>query len=243
MPSGTSPGRGHGPLYPKLKASFRICWPGPLPAAPAPAGNSLIEGGMLNTPQRVKFAVTLNSNHAVATSARRSSTTAVAIHCPRQFQEGFSQDGNAISTALGHYTIPLRSIDRDAGRGAAAQRFQISFQGFAELMARTRQAWARAHPLCLSWLATAFRSEELARRKPARPSLWNIVELSTQLREGQITRPKQSCANPEGTYTRRIRRTEGSRTQRVRDLDGLLLLYTPDVLVVSTGQAIGFHNA
>jgi hypothetical protein len=105
---------------------------------------------MLNTPQRVKFAVTLNSNHAVATSARRSSTTAVAIHCPRQFQEGFSQDGNAISTALGHYTIPLRSIDRDAGRGAAAQRFQISFQGFAELMARERDRPGRELILCVS---------------------------------------------------------------------------------------------
>ena len=72
-----------------------------------------------------------------ADGGRLSYPTAVAILTDKglQFQEDFSQDGNAISTALGHYTIPLQAWTENADRGATAQRFRISFQEFAELVA------------------------------------------------------------------------------------------------------------
>ena len=56
---------------------------------------------------------------------RHPTAVAILIDNGLQFQEDFSQDGNAIRTALDHYKIPLRSIGRDADRGGAAERFQI----------------------------------------------------------------------------------------------------------------------
>ena len=116
--------------------------------------------------------------------------TAVAMLTDKglQFQENFSQDGNAIRTALGQYKIPLRSIGRDADRGGAAQRFQISFQGFAELLARERDRLGRKLILFVSpgWppLVGLENTRDLTLREQV---FGNIVEISTQLREGQIT--------------------------------------------------------
>ena len=125
-----------------------------------------------------------------ANGGRLSYPTAVAILTDNglQFQGDFSQDGNAISTALGHYTIPLRSIDRDADRGAAAQRFQISFQGFAELLARVRERPGRKFILCVSPGWPPLFGVKNTRDASLREHVFgNIVEISTQLREGQIT--------------------------------------------------------
>ena len=67
----------------------------------------------------------------------------------------------------------------------------VSGFGFKNLQsswrANTTGRGAKLARLCLSWLATALRSEGLPRRQPGRAGLGNIVELSTQLREGQIT--------------------------------------------------------
>ena len=125
-----------------------------------------------------------------ADGGRLSYPTAVAILTDKglQFQEDFSQDGNAISTALGHYTIPLRSMDRDADRGATAQRFRISFQEFAELVAREHDRPGRKLILCVSpgW-PPLFGLKNLRDVSLREQVFGNIVELSTQLREGQIT--------------------------------------------------------
>jgi len=119
-----------------------------------------------------------------ADGGRLSYPTAVAILSDKglQFQEDFSQDGNAISTALGRYTIPLRTM------GAAAQSFRISFQEFAELVAREHDRPGRKLILCVSpgW-PPLFGLKNLRDARLREQVFGNIVELSTQLREGQIT--------------------------------------------------------
>jgi VWFA-related protein len=125
-----------------------------------------------------------------ADGGRLGHRTAIAILTDKglQFQEDFSQDGNAIGTALDHYKIPLRSIDRDTDRGGAADRVQISFQGFAELLARERARPGRKLILYVSpgW-PRLFGLENLPDASLQEQVFGNIVEISTQLREGQIT--------------------------------------------------------
>jgi VWFA-related protein len=116
--------------------------------------------------------------------------TAVAILTDKglQFQEDFSKDGNAISAALNKRTIPLRSIGRDTDRGGTAERFQISFQGFAEILARERDRLGRKLILGVSpgW-PPLFGLNSTRDARLREQVFGNIVEISTQLREGQIT--------------------------------------------------------
>jgi VWFA-related protein len=116
--------------------------------------------------------------------------TAVAILTDKglQFQEDFSRDGNAISAALNEHTILLRSIGRDTGRGGTAERFQTSFQGFAELLVRERDRLGRK---LIVWVSPGWpplfdlqNTRDAALREQV---FGNIMEISTQLREGQIT--------------------------------------------------------
>ncbi len=104
-----------------------------------------------------------------------------------QFQEDFTQDGNAISRALDHNTIPLRSIGPNADRGGAADRFQIAFQGFAQLIAQERERPGRKMILWLSpgWPLGSGDIRGGAKRE--QQIFGNTVEISKQLREGQIT--------------------------------------------------------
>jgi VWFA-related protein len=105
-----------------------------------------------------------------------------------QFQKDFSQDGTALSRALDHNTIPLRSIDRDADHGGAANRFEIAFQGFAQLLARERERLGRKLILWVSPGWPPLLGLENTRDAGLREHVFgNLVEISTQLREGQIT--------------------------------------------------------
>jgi VWFA-related protein len=52
-----------------------------------------------------------------------------------QIQQQFSTDGNALSTALDHYTIGLREINRSGGFWGADERVQISLKSFQQLTA------------------------------------------------------------------------------------------------------------
>lgn len=125
-----------------------------------------------------------------------SHPTEVAILTDKglQFQGDFSQDGDAISRAINRYKIPLRSLDRDADRGAGAQRFQISFQGFAETLARERDRLGRKLVL---WVSPGWpplvgleneRDAKLRQFRQLQEEVFgNVVEVSTQLREGRIT--------------------------------------------------------
>ena len=125
-----------------------------------------------------------------ADGGRLGHPTAVAILTDKglQFQEDFSQDGNAIRMALDLYKIPLRSIDRDTDRGGSADRVQNSFKGFAELLAREHERPGRKLILCVSpgW-PSLFGLENVRDASLREQVFGNIVEISTQLREGQIT--------------------------------------------------------
>jgi VWFA-related protein len=116
--------------------------------------------------------------------------TAVAILTVNglQFQEEFSKDGNAASATLGDHTIPIRGTGRDADRGGAADRVQISFQGFADLLGRERERPGRKLILCVSpgW-PPLFGLENTRDASRQEQVFGNIVEISTQLLEGQIT--------------------------------------------------------
>jgi VWFA-related protein len=106
--------------------------------------------------------------------------TAVAVLTEKglQFWDDFSQNGNAISSALDQYKIPLRSGTTD--------RFQISFQGFARLMANER---GRPGRKIVIWVSPGWPklpgpgAHDFKKRQQV---FGNIVEVSTQLREGQI---------------------------------------------------------
>jgi VWFA-related protein len=101
---------------------------------------------------------------------------------------GLSQDGSAISSTLDHNKIPLRSLGRDADHGAAADRFQISFQAFAQLIADARDKRGRKLILWVSPGWPPLLGLENTRDARLKEQVFgNRVEISTQLREGQIT--------------------------------------------------------
>jgi VWFA-related protein len=115
-------------------------------------------------------------------------TVAILTDKGLQFQEDFSQDRNAIITALDHYTIPIRSIGPATDRGGITERFQISFQGFAQLIAQERDRPGRK---LIVWVSPGwpplFGLETMRDAKLLQQLFGNIVDLSTQLREGQTT--------------------------------------------------------
>jgi VWFA-related protein len=126
--------------------------------------------------------------------------TAAAILTEKGLQSplDFSQDGNAISAAISHSTIPRRSIGRDADRGGAGgNRFLISFQAFAQILAAEREKPGRKIILWVSpgWpLLAGLENERDAKprqlqqlRQFQEEVFGNVVEVSTQLREGQVT--------------------------------------------------------
>jgi VWFA-related protein len=105
--------------------------------------------------------------------------TAVAILGDKglQFPLDFSLDGNAISAALSHSTISLRSTG--------------SFQAFAQILAAEREKPGRKIVLWVSpgWppLNGLGTAHEAKLRQMQEEVFGNIVEVSTQLREGRIT--------------------------------------------------------
>jgi VWFA-related protein len=126
-----------------------------------------------------------------ADGGRLTYPTTVAILTAKglQFQEDFSQDGNAISTALGKHAMAIRSSNDTTDR----DRFQISFQGFAKLLARERDRPGRK---IILWMSPGWpppfgldqRDRKLEQRQELAMQVFgNVVEISTQLREAQIT--------------------------------------------------------
>ncbi len=119
--------------------------------------------------------------------------TAVAILTGKGLESplDFSQDGNAISTALGKHPIAVRSITENSDRGGGAARFEISFQAFAQILADEREKPGRKIVLWVSpgWppLVGLKNARDPKLRQLQEELFGNIVEVSTQLREGQIT--------------------------------------------------------
>lgn len=117
--------------------------------------------------------------------------TAVAIFTDKGLQSplDFSQDGNAIGAALSHSAIPLRSVGGDGHRSGAG--VQISFQAIAQILAAEREKPGRKIVLWVSpgWppLAGLENARDAKLRQLQEEVFGNVVEVSTQLREGRIT--------------------------------------------------------
>lgn len=112
-------------------------------------------------------------------------TFAVLTETGFQFHLGFSRDGKAISSALDHYRIPRRSIDRDADHGGMAAGFDSSFEGFAQLLAEERGRPGRKF---IIWLSPGWPVVQLKLDAKQREHIFgNVVEIFKQLREGRIT--------------------------------------------------------
>ena len=121
-------------------------------------------------------------------------TFAVLTETGIQLHLGFSQDGNAISSALDHHRIPRRSIDRDADRGGVAARINSSFEGFAQLLAAESGKPGRR---LIVWISPGWPVAQRKLEAKQRQHIFgNVVEISKQLREGRITLYE---INPSGT--------------------------------------------
>ncbi len=106
----------------------------------------------------------------------------------------FSQDGNVISAAFGKHPIALRSITENSDRAGGAARFEISFRAFAQILAAEREKPGRKIVL---WVSPGWpplfgleneRDAKLRQLQQLQEEVFgNVVEVSTQLREGRIT--------------------------------------------------------
>ena len=86
---------------------------------------------------RVAYARQQVQKYLKADGGRLDHPTTIAVLTDKGtvFQKEFTQDGNALSGSLDHYTIGLREIRRDAGIWGANDRVQISLTAVQQLAA------------------------------------------------------------------------------------------------------------
>jgi VWFA-related protein len=113
---------------------------------------------------------------------------AVLTDTGMKFQEDFSSDGNALSSALNQFAVGLRSIRRDSGFYGAAERYQISLQGLHQLLAREASRPGRKIILWVSpgWPLLSGPNVELS-AKEQQQLFGDIVNLSNELLQARIT--------------------------------------------------------
>jgi VWFA-related protein len=106
-----------------------------------------------------------------------------------QIEEGFSSDGNALSTELDRYTVALRTIRRSS-EYEGSERFNLSIDALGELAAREASRPGRKIVLwispgwpLLSGPATAAQIDS----KQQQQLFANVVSLSAQLQQARIT--------------------------------------------------------
>jgi VWFA-related protein len=105
-----------------------------------------------------------------------------------KFAEDFSRDGTAISTALNQRTIGLRNIGRSTGSYGEVARFQISLQGMRQLVEHES---GRPGRKIILWVSPGWPvlsgPQHMLDAKQEQQVFGDIVDISTQLREAQIT--------------------------------------------------------
>jgi VWFA-related protein len=79
-------------------------------------------------------------------------TVAILTDTGIRIQEEFSKDGNAISSSLNHYTIPLRIINSTADRGAG-ERSQMTLLGLGQLV---RHEGPRPGRKIIIWISPGY---------------------------------------------------------------------------------------
>ena len=104
-----------------------------------------------------------------------------------QLQRGFIQDGNTLATFLNNYMIGLRDINRSNGIYGAAQRFQISMDGFSRLVDYAATRPGRKIILWISPGWPLFSSPALQLTMDQTAIFHRTVALSTELRQSDIT--------------------------------------------------------
>jgi VWFA-related protein len=113
-----------------------------------------------------------------------------------RMQQDFTTDGNALRGALDSFGVALRSIPRDTGFYGAIERYQISLNAIHLVVAHEVQRPGRKLILWVSpgWPLLSGPQVDL---NPAqeRALFGNIVMLSTEMRQGQIT---LDAVNPIG---------------------------------------------
>jgi VWFA-related protein len=105
-----------------------------------------------------------------------------------QIQEGFSTDGNGLSSLLENYTVGLRNVRRSTGVYGAEERFKLSLQALDMLTAREAGRPGRKLVLWVSpgWpLLTGPRTD--LDSKQEQQIFADVVGLSTRLRQARIT--------------------------------------------------------
>ena len=116
--------------------------------------------------------------------------TALAIFTDTgmQIQEGFSDDGNALSASLDQYVVGLRTIRRSAAFYGAVERFQLSLNSLRQLAAREALRPGRKVILWVSPGWPLLSGPEVELDPKQRQEIFNdIVSFSTQLQRARIT--------------------------------------------------------
>jgi VWFA-related protein len=132
--------------------------------------------------QIVKF---LRSN-----GGRLAHPTSFAVLTDRNVQtfNGTSTDGNALADALEHYEIGLRDIRRSSGIYGGEDQLAISLTALRNIIAYQAKLPGRKLVLWVSpgWPLLSGPGVEVS-RKQEQQIFENVVDLSTQLREADIT--------------------------------------------------------
>jgi VWFA-related protein len=106
-----------------------------------------------------------------------------------QIEEGFSSDGNALSTVLDGYAVGLRTIRRSS-EYEGAERFNLSIEALQELAAREAPRPGRKIVLWISpgWpLLSGPATAALIDSKQQQQLFASVVSLSSQLQQARIT--------------------------------------------------------
>jgi VWFA-related protein len=105
-----------------------------------------------------------------------------------QIQEGFSDDGNAVSASLEKYVIGLRTLRRSAGFFGASERLQLSLDALQSIASQEAKRPGRK---LILWVSPGWPllsgPEVLLDRKQEEQVFDTIVTLSTGLRQARIT--------------------------------------------------------
>ncbi len=105
-----------------------------------------------------------------------------------KIQEGFSSDGNALSTSLDQSVIGLRDIRRSAGFYGAAERFELSLKTLRDLIAHEATRPGRKIMLWVSpgWPLLSGPNVQMSANEQQQ-LFTDIVSLSTELRQAGVT--------------------------------------------------------
>ncbi|MFZ0662731.1 MAG: VWA domain-containing protein [Acidobacteriaceae bacterium] len=105
-----------------------------------------------------------------------------------QIQNGFSQDGNALSASLDHFTVGLRTIHRSQGFYGAGDRLSLSIKAIHMLSTHEATVPGRKFVLWISpgWPILSGPAVQIG-PKQQRGIFRTVAGLSTGLREARIT--------------------------------------------------------